>query len=978
MTALLNSSVNTLLHPHRPSAASTSSSPSEQQVHPYEFDDASSSTQSPRDSSAYATSQFTAHSERLARKSRSDSSLKDGILATLHTAKEALKDACHHSTSSTSAAAVDSGKHEHRREGSQSDPALREPNPEISVSDESGSRDHQQHNLMNTSAATMPIMTPKGVRESLGPSDVPPRLTLAVGARKGGRIISSATTRDVKKFVKAFPELATEGDHLEATYSCALERDGMWHGRMFLTNAHLSFAGKHFTKSVKIILKFEEITGVEKKSTAGVFPNALRMTVDPDRRYVFSSFLKRDAAYNDLVNLWKAVVSPMGSDNGSIIDLERAKALEMQEEVRAKLLEPVKSFVDGEAPLIDAPALRSSSSEPEISHLAQLSTASGTVIPSGTGGRETRDRASTLASSGIDFFKKMLPKASVSSFGSGMETAPVPGAQANAERTVGPSSAITERSPVVGSFLTSATTPKSSGSKLLRRLSTGRRSATRANTNESVTMPRIGRLAEDHPGEFQGTADASAPTLPGVSAAPTTSPVKPRPVNPVSCDCATHPEYEALDTVVDLDVETVFRTVFADADSETVREAHRRRDTHGVVFGPWVVDTKGLPLSREVTYTVSYKPPMMSKQTAPAFEKQTVLKQDLLAVYVVECSVRTPKAPYGEFFNPINRYCLTHAGPGKTRILVTVKVEYTKRLMWKNQIESATVDGVKAFCGDLVALLKSGGTVGRSAGSLPRPQPTAGGAATLVASPASTDTPATTNGHGKHHTRTHPPGSLASRLFGCVAHVTDTLFKPLLAHPTGPDPTEKTRRRRRERRARIIAFLVLGTMVIMGLAITALNVYWVIDVGRRLDKTISGLERVKEMVANGELGKGVLPAAVVDPQEVAATRAHLLHRAQTKLTRARTILRSAQHGAAGLEVDTGEVERRTSDVLLRLSGFLKDADGVHSKQKTEPPPDLQASGAAFASQDPLDALVDAVGKLRDAAAQSADPRERLP
>ena len=57
-----------------------------------------------------------------------------------------------------------------------------------------------------------------------------------------------------------------------------MERDAPWRGRIFYTKNFLTFYGKYFNKAAKVIIPWREILNVEKKMTAGVFPNAIRIT----------------------------------------------------------------------------------------------------------------------------------------------------------------------------------------------------------------------------------------------------------------------------------------------------------------------------------------------------------------------------------------------------------------------------------------------------------------------------------------------------------------------------------------------------------------------------------------------------------------------------------------------------------------------------------------------------------------------------
>jgi len=67
---------------------------------------------------------------------------------------------------------------------------------------------------------------------------------------------------------------------LYTVYTCALERDGLWQGKLYFTSRHLCFYGKVFSKAAKVMIDFQDVVSVEKKNTAGMFPNAIRIVTN--------------------------------------------------------------------------------------------------------------------------------------------------------------------------------------------------------------------------------------------------------------------------------------------------------------------------------------------------------------------------------------------------------------------------------------------------------------------------------------------------------------------------------------------------------------------------------------------------------------------------------------------------------------------------------------------------------------------------
>jgi len=114
-------------------------------------------------------------------------------------------------------------------------------------------------------------------------------------------------THDQKKFIKVFPELIQEASSLGTVCSCNLERDVLWQGKIYPTAYHICFYGKIFAKAAKVTIHFKDITQIEKRSTVGMFPNAIRIST-ANIEYVFSSFLKRDVTYQAFCDTWHRVI----------------------------------------------------------------------------------------------------------------------------------------------------------------------------------------------------------------------------------------------------------------------------------------------------------------------------------------------------------------------------------------------------------------------------------------------------------------------------------------------------------------------------------------------------------------------------------------------------------------------------------------------------------------------------------------------
>ncbi|KAG0237435.1 hypothetical protein BGW42_001011 [Actinomortierella wolfii] len=120
-------------------------------------------------------------------------------------------------------------------------------------------------------------------------------------------------------------------------FTCALQRDYLWQGTLFVTLTHICFYGRHFTKTIHIKIHFADLVSIDKERKLGMIPNTLRIRVrtvcqngrsvkgseaadseagllqwapsdgtctEPTKEYVLTSFLSRDQAYAAIERHW--------------------------------------------------------------------------------------------------------------------------------------------------------------------------------------------------------------------------------------------------------------------------------------------------------------------------------------------------------------------------------------------------------------------------------------------------------------------------------------------------------------------------------------------------------------------------------------------------------------------------------------------------------------------------------------------------
>ena len=116
----------------------------------------------------------------------------------------------------------------------------------------------------------------------------------------GFAVANKKRNRDFHALFKSVPD----DDYLIEDYSCALQREILAHGRLYISEGHLCFSSNILGWVTTLVMSFDEIVSVEKRSTALVFKNGLEIST-LHAKHIFASFASRDTTYDLIVKIWK-------------------------------------------------------------------------------------------------------------------------------------------------------------------------------------------------------------------------------------------------------------------------------------------------------------------------------------------------------------------------------------------------------------------------------------------------------------------------------------------------------------------------------------------------------------------------------------------------------------------------------------------------------------------------------------------------
>ncbi|RPA82293.1 hypothetical protein BJ508DRAFT_414149 [Ascobolus immersus RN42] len=138
------------------------------------------------------------------------------------------------------------------------------------------------------------------------------QISASVRKITGFAVASKKRNRDFHALFKSVPE----DDYLIEDYGAALQKEILLQGRFYVSEGHICFYSNIFGWINTLVISFDEVVAIEKKTTAMVFPNAIVVQTLHSRN-IFASFINRDATFDLLHAIWKIshpnlVSSPTG------------------------------------------------------------------------------------------------------------------------------------------------------------------------------------------------------------------------------------------------------------------------------------------------------------------------------------------------------------------------------------------------------------------------------------------------------------------------------------------------------------------------------------------------------------------------------------------------------------------------------------------------------------------------------------------
>lgn len=127
--------------------------------------------------------------------------------------------------------------------------------------------------------------------------------------------VTEACSKKNREFHSAFRSVPSS-ERLISDYSCALSKDILVQGKLYLSQNFLFFKSNILGWVTNLQIPLQEVIQIEKKSTAVLFPNGIVIRT-LHQKYVFATFITRDATFNLITKVWHNVLQNSVSDESS-------------------------------------------------------------------------------------------------------------------------------------------------------------------------------------------------------------------------------------------------------------------------------------------------------------------------------------------------------------------------------------------------------------------------------------------------------------------------------------------------------------------------------------------------------------------------------------------------------------------------------------------------------------------------------------
>ncbi|XP_031602354.1 protein Aster-A isoform X2 [Oreochromis aureus] len=477
---------------------------------------------------------------------------------------------------------------------------------------------------------------------------------------------------DFRKIFKKLPD----SERLIVDYSCALQKDILLQGRLYLSENWLCFYSNIFRWETTITILLKDVTSMTKEKTAKLIPNAIQISTDNEKHF-FTSFGARDRSFMMIFRLWQNALldkSLSPKELWHIVHQCYGTELGLTSE-DDDYVSPTAEHMNGLLPGEE------SGSVTDLLDLSSVSvpSAGSSPPPLVPCSLSSPPSAASLSGSSPPSSASCLPVEVPSSSGSRLGSEPLESSPPSSH------SSLPSTTPTNASASISASAPASAAASFT--LEEGGDSLSES-ANHMLPPPTasLGNLSS-----LDITNDEDLPTDPSNSS-------DTQEESEVEAFCADLSGRLLINTAVRMSVDKLHDLLFS-ADTHFIQHLFSQRHFTDLSVGEWQQDGSSGNTSRVLSYTIALNNPLGPK-TAPVVETQTLQKSSARGeCYVVDSEVITSGIPYQDYFYTVHRYCLTSINKHKSRLRVSSDICYRKQpwSLVKALIEKNTWSGIEEY-----------------------------------------------------------------------------------------------------------------------------------------------------------------------------------------------------------------------------------------------------------------------------------------
>ncbi|XP_032410426.1 protein Aster-A isoform X2 [Xiphophorus hellerii] len=469
---------------------------------------------------------------------------------------------------------------------------------------------------------------------------------------------------DFRKIFKKLPD----SERLIVDYSCALQKDILLQGRLYLSENWLCFYSNIFRWETTITIQLKDVTSMTKEKTAKLIPNAIQISTDSEKHF-FTSFGARERSFMMIFRLWQNALldkSLSPKELWHIVHQCYGTELGLTSE-DDDYVSPTSEHINGLLPGEESMS---------VADLLDLSTVS--APSAGSSPPPVPVHCSLTSPASAPILSGAFPPPSAA-------CQPIEVPSSSGSRP-GPEPMEPSPPSCHGSLLALTASVSAAASFTLEEGGDSQPEST--NHMPPPPAASLGNLSS-----LDITNDEELPTDPSNS-----SDTQEETSGEVEAFCSNLSGRLNINTAVRMSVDKLHDLLFS-ADTHFLQHLFSQRHFTDLSVGEWQQDGTSGTSSRVLSYTIALNNPLGPK-TAPVVETQTLHKSCSRGeCYVVDSEVITSGIPYQDYFYTVHRYCLTSISKHKSRLRVSSDICYRKQpwSLVKALIEKNTWSGIEDY-----------------------------------------------------------------------------------------------------------------------------------------------------------------------------------------------------------------------------------------------------------------------------------------